>query len=225
VTNVRGSRSSLRAATVIASVLAMLGVVAVVVAVRAQRAVPQPSAAAAGTLIDPAPRPTMMRPKHTGAPRSTSTTTPGLSASIPTAVSIPSIGVSSTLIPLDQNADGSLQVPDSFHVAGWYDHSVTPGQRGPTVIVGHVDSRSGPGIFYRLGAMRPGDLVRVARRDGRVVTFKITAVREYVKTAFPTIDVYGDTPVPTIRLVTCGGTFDRATGHYLSNIVAYGQLV
>jgi sortase (surface protein transpeptidase) len=224
VTKTRGSRSSPRAATVIASLLAIVGVVVLVVALRAQRSAPEPGASAAGTIVVPstpaktAPHPTAARPKRTRSARA------DLPASVPVAVRIPSIGVRSELISLGRNTDGSVQVPDSFQVAGWYDHSVTPGQVGPTVIVGHVDSKSGPGIFFRLGAMRPGDQVVVTRRDGRLVTYKITAVREYSKTAFPTIDVYGDTPVPTIRLVTCGGAFDSTTGHYLSNIVAYGQL-
>jgi hypothetical protein len=92
------------------------------------------------------------------------------------------------------------------------------------VILGHVDSMSGPGIFYRVGALHPGDTVAVTRADGKTVTFVITGVRQYSKTAFPTLDVYGNTPVPTIRLVTCGGAFDSATHHYLSNIVAFGEL-
>jgi sortase (surface protein transpeptidase) len=133
--------------------------------------------------------------------------------------------VQSTLIRLGLNADGTVQVPMSFHVAGWYEHSVTPGQTGPSVILGHVDSKGGPGIFFRLGALHPSDRVVVKRADGTAATFEITAVRSYFKQRFPTLDVYGNTPTPTIRLITCGGTFDRATGHYLSNIVAFGQLV
>jgi sortase (surface protein transpeptidase) len=159
---------------------------------------------------------------------STPTTVPaprGLAPSVPTAITIPSIGVSTPLVQLDQNADGSVQVPTSFHVAGWYRRSVTPGQIGPTVILGHVDSKAGPGIFYRLGALRPGNLVAVTRADGSTVRFEITGVREYLKTQFPTISVYGNTATATLRLVTCGGTFDRSTGHYLSNIVAYGRVV
>ena len=116
-------------------------------------------------------------------------------------------------------------MPDSFHVVGWYEHGVAPGQAGPAVFLGHVDSVSGPGIFYRLGAIRPGDHVVVTRRDGRSITFVITGVRQYSKTAFPTIDVYGDTAAPTIRLVTCGGAFDSSTHHYLSNTVAFGQQI
>jgi hypothetical protein len=221
------SRTARRAATVIASVLAVVGVVTIALALHAQRHAPQPSASAAGRLYVPsststtipsAPRTAPTRPKPTA-------TKPGLPASPPTAITIPSIGVQSSLIRLGLNADGSVQVPTSFHVAGWYEQSVTPGQVGPTIILGHVDSKAGPGIFFRLGALKPGDRVAVNRVDGRTATFEITAVRSYFKKQFPTLDVYSNTPTPTIRLITCGGTFDRSTGHYLSNIVAYGQLV
>lgn len=224
------SRSSLRAATVIACVLAVIGIACVVVAIRAQRSAPQPSSSAAGQLIEPSVRPSAIPVPRTS-PRSTSgpgvpssTAKEGMPASRPVALTIAKIGVSSLLTTLDRNADGTLQVPDSFHIAGWYDRSVTPGQVGPAVIVGHVDSVSGPGIFYRLGSLKPGDLVVVKRLDGTTVKFKITGVREYAKDQFPTIDVYGNTPIPTIRLITCGGTFDSVTHHYLSNIVAYGQI-
>ena len=131
----------------------------------------------------------------------------------------------SPIVGLGLNTDGTVEVPGSFHVAGWYKYGVEPGQVGPSVYLGHVDSVSGPGIFYRLGALHPGDHVIVTRADGQLVTFKITGVREYFKTAFPTIDVYANTSVPTIRLVTCGGAFDNATHHYLSNVVAFGQLI
>jgi hypothetical protein len=148
----------------------------------------------------------------------------GLDSSPPTEISVPTVGIHSILTRLDRNSDGTVEVPTSFHVAGWYRHSVTPGQIGPTVILGHVDSTSGPGIFYRIGSLQPGDTVSVTRADGRIVTFVITGVRQYDKSAFPTLDVYGNTSVPTIRLVTCGGAFDSATHHYRANIVAFGEL-
>jgi hypothetical protein len=210
-------------------ILLVGGLVAIGIAIHAQRSAPQPTAAVAGSVLIP--------PSTTSAPpiASTPTTAPRpraiappvrvLPASPPTAITIPSIGLHSSLLRLGQNADGSVQVPTTFHEAGWYQDSVTPGQLGPSIILGHVDSKAGPGIFYRLGALRPGDRVMVNRLDGTTVTFKITGVREYLKTQFPTLAVYGNTPVPTLRLVTCGGLFDRATGHYLSNIVAFGQVV
>ncbi len=219
------SRTARRATTVIASVLAVAGVVTIAVALHAQHKPPQPSASAAGKLYVPPTSTTTIPAAPTPIKPKITTTKPGLPASPPTAITIPSIGVQSTLIRLGLNADGSVEVPTSFHVAGWYERSVTPGQVGPTIILGHVDSKAGPGIFFRLGALKPGDRVAVNRADGRTVTFEITAVRSYFKKQFPTLDVYSNTPTPTIRLITCGGTFDRSTGHYLSNIVAYGQLV
>lgn len=223
------SRTTRRAATVIASVLAAAGIATIGVALQAQRRPPQPSASAAGRIYVPPLSTTTTNPPTLITPTTTvpktATTRPGLSASPPVAITIPSIGVRSTLTRLGLNGDGTVAVPTSFHVAGWYEHSVTPGQNGPMVVLGHVDSTSGPGIFFRLGALNPGDQVSVSRVDGRLVTYRITAVRSYFKQQFPILDVYGNTPTPTIRLITCGGTFDRSTGHYLSNIVAFGQLV
>jgi LPXTG-site transpeptidase (sortase) family protein len=207
---------------VIAIVVAITGATLLVVAVRSQRSVPRPPPAAAGRLIEPATTSSSTTSVRTAG----STTTPkGPPQSPPTNVSIPSIGVTSALTSQGLNADGSVHVPDSYSVAGWFNGSVTPGQIGPTVIIGHVDSTAGPGVFFRLGDLRPGDQVTVDRLDGTAFTYKITGVRQYAKDHFPTLDVYGNTPVPTIRLITCGGTFDSATHHYLSNIVAYGQLV
>jgi sortase (surface protein transpeptidase) len=203
------------------------GVVAITVAVRSQRNAPQPSASAAGTLYRPTTPVTIPAPPSTAAPRVAPTrrTAPLIPAPpAPASITIPSIGVRSSLVRLGLDSDGSVEVPTSFHVAGWYEHSVAPGAIGPAIILGHVDSKSGPGIFYKLGALRPGDRVAVQRADGSTVTFVITGVRSYAKAQFPTIDVYANTPTPTIRLITCGGAFDSATGHYLSNTVAFGQL-
>ena len=210
----------------IAFTLAVAGVAILAIAIRAQRSAPEPKASAAGTLLDrPAARTQPARTLPTRRTTTPATTHPGLSASPPVSVAIPSIGVQSDLTLLGRNADGTVEVPVSYQTAGWYDGSVTPGQVGPSIILGHIDSTAGPGVFFRLGALQPGDRVAVNRRDGTVATFRITGVREYPKDRFPTIEVYGDTPVPTIRLITCGGVFDSTTHHYLSNIVAFGQLV
>lgn len=214
------------AATTVAIILALGGTTAVVVGyANRQTPPPHPSAAAAGQ-ITPSTAPT---PRST--PRTTATPTrraqpsdATLFARLPIAISIPTIGVQSPIVDLGLNTDGTVEVPNSFQLAGWYKYGVEPGQDGPSVYLGHVDSVSGPGIFYRLGALRPGAHVVIQRADHRLVTYVITGVRQYSKTAFPTLDVYANTSVPTIRLVTCGGTFDSATHHYLSNIVAYGQL-
>jgi hypothetical protein len=139
----------------------------------------------------------------------------------PVSLTIPVIGVKTALIKLGLTAGGALQVPSSTAVAGWYAGSSRPGAIGPAVIAGHIDSRTGPGVFYRLPELRVGDPVYVGRADGTTLEFRVTSVSTYLKDSFPTGAVYGPTPDPELRLITCGGTFDRATGHYLSNTIIY----
>jgi sortase (surface protein transpeptidase) len=143
-------------------------------------------------------------------------------------LSIPAIAVRSPLLRLGLTAKGALEVPSGRHYdeAGWYRYSVQPGSIGPAVIVGHVDSAAnGPSVFFRLGALHSGDLVSVARADGSVAVFAVDGVRRYHKAAFPTRLVYGNTDRPVLRLITCGGRFDRASGHYVDNIVVLATLV
>ncbi len=121
--------------------------------------------------------------------------------------------------------DGTLQVPTDSEVAGWYRLGAKPGDPGPAVIVGHVDSQSGPAVFYRLGTLAPRDLVRVSWKGGASVFFRVDAVRQYAKTVFPTALVYGPTKAAQLRLVTCGGAFDAQTGHYLDNVVVFARRV
>jgi len=149
-----------------------------------------------------------------------------MAASEPVSLDIPSIGVHShRIVGLHIGADGTLQAPRSFDQVGWYTGGPTPGQLGPAVIGGHVDSKSGPAVFYRLGALRPGAVVKVTRRDGTVAAFVIDSVARFAKAAFPSQQVYGNsTNRAEIRLITCGGAFDHATGHYADNIVAFGHL-
>ena len=139
----------------------------------------------------------------------------------PVSLTIPLIGVRTALVTLGLTGDGALEVPSSTAVAGWYTGSARPGAVGPAVIAGHVDSLSGPGVFFRLSELQPGDRVYVTRADGTTVEFRVTSVQTYLKAYFPTQAVYGDTPYPELRLITCGGTFDYATGHYLSNTIVY----
>ena len=126
-----------------------------------------------------------------------------------------------SLIRLGLTADGTLQVPQSTAVAGWYTGSPRPGAVGSAVIAGHIDSRTGPGVFFRLSSLRPGDRVYVRRADGTLAVFQVTAVRQFPKDSFPTSAVYGPTPDPEVRLITCGGTFDPQLGSYLSNTIVY----
>ncbi len=143
----------------------------------------------------------------------------------PTGLVIPAIGVRTPLVRLGITASGALQVPASTAVAGWYTGSARPGAVGSAVIAGHIDSVSGPGVFFRLRLLRPGNRVYVRRANGSLAVFQVTAVHSYLKTRFPTQAVYGPEPNAQLRLITCGGTFDYATGHYLSNVIVYAVLV
>lgn len=187
------------------------------------------AAGAAGLLLTRHPAP-VKRPPPRGvatlpAPMATIVAPPRPDQSAPVAVplslTIPLIGVRTRLIRLGLTADGALQVPSSTTVAGWYTGGPRPGDIGSAVIVGHIDSLTGPGVFYRLSELRPGDRVYVLRADKTTVAFRVTAVRTYPKDQFPTHEVYGPTPDAELRLITCGGDFDPATGHYLSNVVVY----
>ena len=148
----------------------------------------------------------------------------GQQAARPAWLSIPSIGIRTRLIRLGVNSDGTLQVPSSTAVAGWYTGSPRPGTVGSAIIAGHVDSRSGPGIFFWLRTLRPGDRVYVGRADGTMAVFTVTRIKKFAKDQFPTAAVYGPVPDSELRLITCGGIFDRSLGSYLSNVVVFARL-
>jgi len=148
-----------------------------------------------------------------------------LQVAAPVALIIPAIGVQTRLIRLGRTPGGTLQVPGTTAVAGWYTGSPRPGELGAAVIAGHVDSLLGPGVFFRLRLLRPHDLILVRRADRSLAAFRVLAVRQSLKTHFPTAAVYGPAPVAELRLVTCGGTFDYATGHYLSNVIVFAVAV
>jgi hypothetical protein len=191
--------------------LIIAGAVAVGVAIAAQEHAPQPSLAAAGA---------------TG-PFAGKARGPWLRRSPPVAIDIPAIGARSSLQHLGVNSDGTIQVPslDSrVSEAAWYKYSATPGQIGASVIEGHVDTRHGPAVFFRLGGLRPGDSVDVKLADGVTAIFRVTGVRRYLKSSFPAKIIYGATNHAALRLITCGGAFDYATGHYLSSTVVFASL-
>jgi hypothetical protein len=146
----------------------------------------------------------------------------------PVRLEIARIGVSTRLQRLGKDGHGAVEVPSGPHrweEAGWYAGGTRPGDPGSAVILGHVDSRlSGPAVFYRLPELRPGDLVEVVRADGSRVRFAVQRVEEYPKARFPTADVYYPTLTPMLRLVTCGGGFDRNLGHYLDNVIVFATL-
>lgn len=139
----------------------------------------------------------------------------------PRRVEIPSIGVSSELEPLGLNDDGTMQVPSDFQRAGWFTLGPQPGQRGPAIIAGHVDSEVGPAVFIRLGELAVGDEVLVPREDGTTARFHVTAIESYSKDAFPAAAVYGPVPGPELRLITCDGAFDASSRQYRDNLVVY----
>ena len=142
----------------------------------------------------------------------------------PVELTIPAIGVRAPVTTLGLNRNGTLQVPSTTTVVGWYTGSPSPGATGSAVIAGHVDSRSGPGVFFWLRDLHPGQRIYVRRADGTLAVFTVTRVQIYAKNAFPTAAVYGPVPDAELRLITCGGTFDYASGSYLSNVVVYARL-
>jgi len=151
---------------------------------------------------------------------------PGLPPSTPVEIEIPVLGVKAPVMRLGQNSDGTVQVPPlgNHDLTGWYDGSVTPGADGSSIILGHVDNYTGPSVFFSIKYLHAGDKVDVVRADGSVAAFAVDGVQKVAKAQFPTSDVYGNVPYPSLRLVTCGGPFDAASGQYVDNIVVYAHL-
>jgi hypothetical protein len=198
-----------RLARVAGVLLIIAGAATIGFAVAAQQHAPQPIPAAAGA---------------TGPGRIHG---PSLWRSVPVSVDIPAIGVDSRLLRLGVNSDGTIQVPSlttSADLAAWLSYSATPGEIGVSIIEGHVDSLQGPAVFFSLGALRPGDAVDVTLADGVTAVFRVTGVREYLKSDFPAKAIYGAADYAALRLITCGGAFDYATGHYLSSTVVFALL-
>lgn len=151
-----------------------------------------------------------------------------MARSAPLSLDIPALGVRAKIIPLGLRPDGSPAVPPltTPFVTSWYDPGPTPGAPGAAVIFGHVDSAAaGPAVFYNLGRLRTGDRVDVTLADRRIAVFRVYGVRLYPKPDFPVQGVYGYTQWPTLRLVTCGGEFDRRTGQYPGNVVVFAEYV
>ena len=171
---------------------------------------------ASGAVALPAPTGPIVAPPQSAQPAPVAS---------PVSLTIPLIGVKTQLITLGLARGGAMQVPSSTTVAGWYTGSPRPGAIGSAIIVGHIDSDTGPGVFYRLSELRTGNDVFVKRADGSTAEFRVTSTQTYLKDHFPTQTVYGPTPDAQLRLITCGGAFDPATHHYLSNIVVYATEV
>jgi LPXTG-site transpeptidase (sortase) family protein len=150
-----------------------------------------------------------------------------MARSVPVSIRVPAIEVDAPVMEVGQNADGTVQVPplDDHNLTGWYRYGPAPGQRGPAVILGHVDSLTGISVFYYLKDLHKGDRVYVTLADGKVAVFAVDGLQKVAKDAFPTASIYGKARYPSLRLITCGGPFDRATGHYLDNIIVYAHLL
>lgn len=185
-----------------------------------------PAAAAALVLLLGSP---LTEPGAPAAPRSgaASTTTAPLPAPRPLRVGIPALHVSAPLVDLTLDSRGKLGVPDPAerNLAGWYRDGVTPGSPGTAIVVAHVDTPTGPAAFAGLDTLRPGATVDVHRADGTVAAFRIYAIEEFEKSAFPSDRVYGPTKDAQLRLLTCGGAYDPAAGGYQANVVAFARLM
>jgi hypothetical protein len=142
----------------------------------------------------------------------------------PTEIDIPTIGVHAAVVSLGRNADGSMQVPSRFDVAGWYQDGPRPGDPGPAVIVGHVDSFRAAAVFFHLRELAPGETITVSG-DGGFHRFKVESVATFPKDRFPTDLVFGPVPERALRLITCGGSFDDAAHSYRANIVVFASEV
>ena len=147
-----------------------------------------------------------------------------LPESDPVAVSIPKIGVRSSLVRLGLDAEGAMEVPQDPALAGWFTRGAAPGALGPSVIAGHVTWDGAPSVFHRLGSLRSGDEVTVRREDGRTAVFRVSRVSQFSKSQFPSRAVYGAIDHAGLRLITCGGTYDAARHRYLDNVVVFARL-
>jgi hypothetical protein len=179
-------------------------------------------APAGGARVDQVKAPATSAPARAGVARYRATT-PVLDAAAPVRLEIQSIGVSTDLDALGLNPDGTMQVPTNWQRAGWYAEGPRPGENGPAVIAGHVDSETGPAVFFRLHDLQAGDEVVVTRADHSVVTFVIDRLEQFPKASFATAAVFGATPGPTLRLITCTGAFDQTARSYLDNLVAFAS--
>ena len=148
----------------------------------------------------------------------------GARAPSPVRLRIPAIGVDTGVVGLGLNPDGTIEVPGDPSQAGWYAKGPAPGEQGPAVMLGHLDSLTGPAVFYRLSSLHPGNEVVVSREDGSMLRFAVRRVASFPVDAFPTDQVYGASTEAELRLITCGGPFDLVQRRYQRNVVVFATL-
>ncbi|MEO7059008.1 MAG: class F sortase [Lapillicoccus sp.] len=189
-----------------------------------------PATATPSGTATPSPRTTAAAPDATSGPAGAAIPGPAAAAATqvadglrPVRVRIPAIGVDSALVDLGIGADRAIEVPTDPARVGWLDTSPAPGQQGPAVLAGHVDSKTGPAVFFRLKQLAVGDAISVTRRDGTTVSFTVDGVQTYAKSAFPTEATYGPVPGPALRLITCGGSYLKSAGGYQDNVVVFAS--
>ena len=159
-----------------------------------------------------------------GAPPAPDVSGPG-TAPPPTHLTIPSLGVDTAVVRLGLNSDNTVEVPSDPSQVGWYTNGPAPGEQGPAVILGHLDSATGPAVFFHLASLRAGARILVGRRDGSTATFAVQRVASFPVASFPTDQVYGATTDPELRLITCGGQYSFVQRRYLENVVVFAVLV
>ncbi|HEY7484109.1 MAG TPA: class F sortase [Streptosporangiaceae bacterium] len=166
-------------------------------------------------------------PSGSGTGTATPVTMSPLPYSVPQRLKIHAFGIDAPIIPDGLDSEGRLETPplNEPNLVGWYHGGPTPGRLGPAVLEGHMDSKSGPSVFYKLGRLPRDARIEVTRQDGTRVIFRVDAIEQVSKNAFPTQEVYGRPAYPALRLITCGGTFNRATGHYEDNIIVYAHRI
>ncbi|MEU7986149.1 class F sortase [Streptosporangium canum] len=151
---------------------------------------------------------------------------PAMQPSTPVRVVIPRLGVNAPIRSVGLDKQGAIEVPPvtNPNLVGWYRSGPTAGEAGPAIMLGHKDTKSGSAVFSRLDEIRNGDVIEVHRKDGIVAVFTVGGLEQAEKAVFPTQRVYGESPNPQLHLITCGGIYDRATGHYTDNVIAYATM-
>lgn len=149
-----------------------------------------------------------------------------LQASTPVHLRIPTVGIAAHFEkPLGLQNNQEIQVPEAYETVAYYKHGPTPGELGPSVILGHVDSYKGPAVFYSLGQLQEGDTIEIDRDDGTTAIFAVDRLERHMQSGFPTKQVYGDLDYAGLRLITCSGTFDRGIQRYSHNLIVFARLV